>query len=182
KTISLKGWTLKNADGKISIPLKGQIPAQGFYLLERTDDNSVANIKADIIYRGSLRNSGDSLQLSAGANALVDSVAFASSWPAGNNETKQTMEKTAEGLPAQAGWQTSKDAGGTPKAANSIVIALKKENENANTIISKNAPAMLSGSSSNPWLLFLTALAVALVGGTAILFLKLKNVKKQNIL
>ncbi|MDO8626546.1 MAG: lamin tail domain-containing protein, partial [Candidatus Magasanikbacteria bacterium] len=122
KTISLKGWTLKNADGKISIPLKGQIPAQGFYLLERTDDNSVANTKADMLYKGSLRNGGDSLQLSAGANALVDSTAFASSWPAGNNDTKQTMERTSEGLPAQAGWQTSKDAGGTPKAANSIVI------------------------------------------------------------
>ena len=167
KTISLKGWTLKNADGKINVSFRGQIPPQGFYLLERTDDNSVVGTKADIIYKGSLRNSGDLLELYKGTDIIIDSAAFTSSWPAGNNDTKQTMERTADS------WQTSKDVGGTPKAANSIIAALKKEGEGANNIISKNAPAMISGG-NNPWLLFLIALTTTIIAGGIILAIKFK--------
>src|SRR3989338_2557344 len=61
--INLDGWLLKTTDNKIKVYLTGQIPIQGFYLLERTDDDSVPNITDDFIYKGALNNSGQSLEL-----------------------------------------------------------------------------------------------------------------------
>lgn len=111
--INVPGWTLSSADQKLTIHLQGQIPAQGFYLLERTADNSVPNSKADIIYKGSLSNTGEDLLLYDNLHTIVDRVNFPTAWPAGNSATKQTMEKTA------TGWQTSLNPNGTPKAENS---------------------------------------------------------------
>lgn len=114
--IDLSGWALKSADGKIKINLSGQVPAKGFYLLERTDDNTVPDISADKIYTGALNNNGQDLRLYDSLSNLIDRANFASGWPFGNNATKQTMERTNS-----LDWQTSKDAGGTPRAQNSLV-------------------------------------------------------------
>ncbi|OGZ67518.1 MAG: hypothetical protein A3C58_02080 [Candidatus Staskawiczbacteria bacterium RIFCSPHIGHO2_02_FULL_34_10] len=112
--INLDGWLLKTTDNKIKVYLTGQIPIQGFYLLERTDDDSVPNITADFIYKGALNNSGQSLELYDNANNLINDLAFTLNWPAGDNTTKQTMERTDTGA-----WQTSDSPNGTPKAKNS---------------------------------------------------------------
>ncbi len=111
--INLTGWTLNSADGKLKIKLTGIIYANGFYLMERTDDNSVPNIKADLIYTGTLSNSGMDLRLYDNSNNVIDEVDCIDDWPAGDNTTKQTMEKTA------TGWQTSQNPNGTPRAQNS---------------------------------------------------------------
>ena len=115
RDISLEDWLLKTADEKIKAYLKGTIPARGFYLLERTDDNSVPNVAADFIYKGSLNNKGEDLVLFKNSSYLIDEVAFTSQWPAGDNATKQTMERT------NSGWQTSQNPNGTPKAENSVL-------------------------------------------------------------
>lgn len=111
--IDLTGWTLKAADGSPEITLKGTIPSNGYFLLERTDDNSVPDIMADQIYTGALGNSGEKLELRDAENNLVNSVDCSTEWPAGDNSTKQTMEKS------DINWQTSLDIHGTPKAQNS---------------------------------------------------------------
>ncbi len=124
--IDLSGWVLKSVDdpsissgqAKLKINLKGVITAKGFYLLERTDDTSVPQITADLIYKGALSNVGQDLKLYDNLNNLIDEVNFPAKWPAGNNTTKQTMERADFTL-----WQTSKDPNGTPKAQNSPVIA-----------------------------------------------------------
>jgi len=59
--IILDGWILKSADEKLKINLKGVISARGFYLLERTDDTTVPNITADLIYKGALSNTGEDI-------------------------------------------------------------------------------------------------------------------------
>ncbi len=48
--ISLDGWVLRAQDGTPLIALSGTIAAGGFFLLERTDDQSVADVPADLIY------------------------------------------------------------------------------------------------------------------------------------
>ncbi len=116
--IDLSGWKIKSVDGKLNISLKGFIIANGFYLMERTDDNSVPQIPADLIYTGALSNTGQYLQLYDNLNNLIDSVNFLQKWPAGDNTNKQTMEKTANS------WQTSANAGGTPKAENSTGVLI----------------------------------------------------------
>ena len=107
-SINLDGWLLKG------INLTGTITSGGFYLLERTDNNTVPNILADQIYTGVLNNKGESLELYDGSGNLIDSVYCKDGWPAGNNFTKQTMERKGADS-----WQTSQDPEGTPKAKNS---------------------------------------------------------------
>ena len=41
--VDLSGWTLVAGDGSPDITLAGTIPAHGFYLLERSDDDAVAD-------------------------------------------------------------------------------------------------------------------------------------------
>jgi len=122
ENINLSGWLLKTTDEKIKAYLTGQIPANGFYLLERTDDTTVAGIKADFIYKGSLGNEGQSLELYKDSATLIDTAAFSSKWPAGDNTKKLTMERAADS------WQTSNTINGTPKAENSAgTITAKAE-------------------------------------------------------
>ena len=112
--IDLTGWTLKAVDGTPKITLVGIIAANGYFLMERSDDESVPGISADQTYTGALGNSGEKLELWNTENSLIDSVnCLSDKWLAGNNDTKQTMEKT------DSQWQTSLDVGGTPKSQNS---------------------------------------------------------------
>lgn len=101
--INLDGWVLKAADGSPKIKLSGSFPANSFYLLERSKD-----------YTGALNNKGEKLELYDNSGNLIDSVAASAGWPAGDNTTKQTMERIIAG-----GWQTSQNPGGTPGAENS---------------------------------------------------------------
>ena len=120
--INLDGWILKSADDKLKINLKGTIPAKGFYLLERTDDTTVPNITADLIYKGALSNDGEDLKLYDGSGNLIDETNCSSGWFAGDNSTKQTMERGVRPGSDPNSWQMSAEPGGTPKTENSIVI------------------------------------------------------------
>ena len=119
--IDLTGWTLKSADERPEISLNGIIPAQGFFLLERTDDNSVLEITADQIYSGALSNSGEKLGLYDTEDNLIDSVDCSEGWFSGDNSSKQTMERKNPQSPGNSpdNWQSSQSPGGTPKSQNS---------------------------------------------------------------
>ncbi|MFH1657183.1 MAG: lamin tail domain-containing protein [bacterium] len=94
--INLKGWQLldKSEQIKIFFTEENVIPAQGFFLLERTDDNSVPGLLADLIYSGTLNNSDEALYLFDENCQLQDEISASSTWPAGNNTEKRTMERT----------------------------------------------------------------------------------------
>jgi len=127
--INLEGWILKTADGTLKINLTGTIAAKSFYLLERTDDNTVPDIPADQIYTGALGNTGEKLELYDGSGNLIDLVDCSSGWFAGDNKTKQTMERKNSQLPGSDpdNWQTSQNPGGTPKAKNSLGVQIEKQ-------------------------------------------------------
>jgi len=116
REIDLDGWQLRNKSGSIGIvfPEKSAMSAGGLFLLERSDDDSVAGVKADLIYTGSLANSKEELFLFDANCELQDRVVAAPGWPGGSNKTKQTLERAANSL-----WQTSEYPGGTPKKENS---------------------------------------------------------------
>jgi hypothetical protein len=111
--LDLSGWILNAADGSPKINLSGIIPVGGFFLLERTSDDSVPEVTADLIYAGALGNGGEILELKDGAGNLIDKIDAAAGWPAGDNTAKQTMERKSNGS-----WQTSSAPDGTPKAVN----------------------------------------------------------------
>ncbi|OIO06977.1 hypothetical protein CO115_03545 [Candidatus Falkowbacteria bacterium CG_4_9_14_3_um_filter_36_9] len=115
--INLDGWRLKANDGQPNIALGGIMPANGFFLLERTNNDSALGVSADLIYVGALGNDGEILELYDANGNLIDKIDASAGWPAGDNTTKQTMERKSDGS-----WQTSADVGGTPKAENSAGI------------------------------------------------------------
>ncbi|MGC9024294.1 MAG: lamin tail domain-containing protein [Chloroflexia bacterium] len=132
--IDLTGWTLRAADGTPNITLVGTIPAHGYFLLERTDDTTIPDIPADQTYTGALGNTGEVLTLrDAGGNVVDTANGDGGGWPAGNNTTKQTMERIDPTAPdTDANWgsnttwiRNGHDAGGnplngTPKQRNSL--------------------------------------------------------------
>lgn len=120
--VVLDGWKLHAADGTPAIALSGTIPANGYFLLERTDDQTISDIPADLIYSGALGNTAEHLQLLDSAGTVIDEV---DTWYAGDNTSKATMERiepAAEGI-SSSNWATANKSYtgglGTPKAYNS---------------------------------------------------------------
>lgn len=168
KTISLEGWILKAVDGTPEISLEGTILAKSFYLLERTDDNTVPDMRADLIYKGSLSNKGERLELINPQGGIVDEIDCFSKWFAGDNKTKQTMERTDAEK-----WQTSRNPSGTPKAKNSPGATL--EDEPTKTETKKGLAAIGEQMPEKPsFLPLLIALTIAIFSGIIILILKRK--------
>jgi len=108
--VDLTGWKLVAIDGSPEIVLSGQIQPNQYFLLERTDDNSVPDITANDIYTGALGNDGEYLQLLSADNSLIDE---AIGWQAGDNAEKLTMSRQTD-----FGWANSSFAGGTPGNSN----------------------------------------------------------------
>ncbi|KKP42135.1 MAG: Phospholipase D/competence protein ComEA helix-hairpin-helix domain protein [Parcubacteria group bacterium GW2011_GWA2_33_14] len=117
EAVNLFGWELISADGTPSIQLSGLIEVNGFYLLERTDDDSISDIIADQIYTGVLGNGGEDIYLKDAFGGIVDELNCAQGWFAGDNDTKQTMQRKDPLFLGNSvdNWQTSQEAGGTPK-------------------------------------------------------------------
>lgn len=121
KDISLEDFSLF-LDTK-EIKLEGIIKAHNFYILERTDDDTLPKIKANLIYTGSMKNTGLNIFLKKNGN-IIDEALFENGFNVGDNETKQTAERINES------WQTSLNSGGSPQNEN-IEIVLKKQEESS---------------------------------------------------
>ncbi len=113
--INLANWTLTSSDGSPDITLSGIIQGDDYFLLERTDDDTVASIAADLIYSGSLSNSGEILRLYDPNNNLVDTANInGSAWPAGISSTYSSMERSVIDDDSDYVWVTydaASDAG-----------------------------------------------------------------------
>jgi len=133
--VDLTGWSLVAADGTPSILLGGHLPPYSFFLLERTDDQTVSDIPADQIYVGALGNSGERLELRDAGDVVVDSVNWDGGvWPGGSASPDYfSMERVnPTAADNDANWGSNNgvirkglDAlggllNGTPKARNSI--------------------------------------------------------------
>lgn len=113
-SVDLSGWILIAEDGTPNISLSDKctslsISANSYFLLERTDDESVPGIAADCIYTGALSNGGEVLILRDAGGTEIDRVDGSDNWAVGgSNETKETLQKVS------GAWQT---LAATPKAA-----------------------------------------------------------------
>jgi hypothetical protein len=115
-TTGIGGWELVNQNEKIKVSFKSgaKILAGDFYILERGSTDFLQGIKAGTFFIGSLKNSGDSFRLFDKNCALIDESLSSSSWLAGDNTLKKTMERD----PKTLDWYTSKIIDGTPKMEN----------------------------------------------------------------
>lgn len=105
RDISLEGWTLTAADGSPTIAVNGAISAGGYFLLERSNDETVPGVAADLFYTGVLSNDGETLILRDEDGLLVDAV---DRWYAGDRESHATMQRVALDRPGTwpSSWQT----------------------------------------------------------------------------
>jgi hypothetical protein len=137
--ITLTGWTLTNT-GSISVVLVGVIPAHGYFLLERSDDNTISDIPADQIYSNALLNppTPDHLVLRDNTGSVIDTAnGDGGTWPAGSaGPDFYSMERVDPLTPDTDGNWASNDGvirnghdangnpiNGTPKQPNSAASA-----------------------------------------------------------
>jgi len=119
--VDLAGWTLTDG-GDLHTALSGTIGAGGFFLLERTDDTTVADTVADRIYTGALANGGESLYLIDSSGRMMDTAnSGGGPWPAGSQATAAAMERAGAGPDADSEWcsndgihRNGSDAAGHP--------------------------------------------------------------------
>jgi hypothetical protein len=107
--IDLSSWSLNAIDGTPSIALSGVIPAGGYFLLERTDDTTVSDITADIIYTGAMEDGGEVLELRDDLNNLIDTANISdNAWPGGDGGTNASMERVDSiAADSDANWGTN---------------------------------------------------------------------------
>ncbi len=138
QTISLDGWVITSTNG-LHIPLDGTtIAPNGYYLIERTDDNAISDIAADLVasFGSGLVNSGDTLFLSTGGVVIDTANEDGGPWSGGTGTPDYTsMERLDSLLPdTDTNWDSNDTIirngqnanggpiNGTPKQANSTTF------------------------------------------------------------
>ncbi len=95
--VLLDGWILKAKDGSPSIQLAGTISPHAYFLIERTDDDSVPGVTADLVttFGKGISNEGETLELKDASGGIVDTVKGGKDWKSigGNAKEKLTPQK-----------------------------------------------------------------------------------------
>src|SRR3989338_6647796 len=114
-SVVLSGWRIEAMDGSPTIALSGSIAANGYYVIERTNDGAVPNVTADLVvpFGTGLSNAGETLNVKDATGAIVDTVVGGKNWVAigGNRKAKHTAQR----LSGTSGWVTGIP---TPRAEN----------------------------------------------------------------
>lgn len=125
ENISLENWTLKAADGAPDLLLSGTIEPAGFFLLERTDDNTIPTILANQIYTGSLSNTGEEIFLSDELGNEQDRTP-PGNWVAGESSpNRKSMMWTENGWQTFSGEANENGIFGTPGKENVLPLPEK---------------------------------------------------------
>ncbi|MCP6718586.1 MAG: lamin tail domain-containing protein [Patescibacteria group bacterium] len=148
--IDMANWTLSWSHGTTSHSIvfststaTTTISAYGFYLMERTNNDTISDIFADKIYTGTLNNNGEHLKLFDNQDNLIDEVNYVDNWFAGENQkigddwlrvSMERINSTSTGS-TSTNWlsnnlivKNGKDVSGnningTPRALNSASIS-----------------------------------------------------------
>jgi len=151
--IDLTGWFIVSQDETPKIQLSGTITSQGFFLLERTDDETVSNITADLIYTGALEDSGEVLELKNPDGTVIDKIDCPSQWFAGDKDEKASMSrKNSQALSTSDNWFTATSSPNNAKdAKNQLILGSPKaQNETYNPFQAGNTDGDEDGEEENP--------------------------------
>src|SRR4030095_6876272 len=162
-SIPLTGWTLNATSGTPSISLSGTIPANGYFLLERSDDTATS-VTADQIFTGAIANGGDSFTLQDQFSNIIDTANInGGAWSGGSaGPSFFTMERISIGVDADSNWGSNNAAtrngtdvggnpiNGTPKQQNSIYALPTSTPTNTNTPTNTSTPTSTFTPSNTP--------------------------------
>lgn len=158
-SISLDGWSieLRRDNLDFAIPLAGVIPGQGYFLVVSSGKIPLAHINYANL-GGKFFNGGQQVLLKDSSGIVRDGIDARDGWFAGDNESKETMERTdpLKESSDPSNWHTSEVAGGSPGQENSRVPEIKEK-----------AGSLVRPASTQLPLHFVLALAVALVAALA---------------
>jgi len=131
ESVDISGWQLifqplsgtpKITEFSVSGVTTPIIDGLSYFLIERTNDETVSDVPADYIFTGALNNDGGVFELRDNNNNLIDKVDCSQGWLAGNNDGKISMEKDGDA------WRNNNliihngnNIWGTPRAKNSVV-------------------------------------------------------------
>jgi len=171
--IDLTGWEILEVDGAgvetVIEPLSGTIGAHSYYLIERTDDDTVSDIPADqppSSWGGNgLSNDGERLILKDNLGNVIDEIDASSGWFAGtaspDYRSMERIDPTASGSDLN-NWASNDpniaknglDAGGnpingTPKARNSATNLPPTADAGLDQIVNVGDVVQLDGSGSS---------------------------------
>ncbi len=96
--INLAGWKLYEGAGEqLVFTMTKSIPANGYLLVERTTASSTdpvpgINDESGTFGGSGFSNSGENLVLKDSQGLSIQTLNFSSGWPAGDSETKKTMQ------------------------------------------------------------------------------------------
>lgn len=111
--VDLTGWSLSWEDvriplGKVTkstVEVNSSVIGPGeVFLLERTDNDTVSSVKADLIFKGSLSNSGEKIVLKDDKGDEVEVVDATEGWPAGTSSDGEPGYASMELLNDE--WET----------------------------------------------------------------------------
>ncbi|HDO23750.1 MAG TPA: hypothetical protein ENG99_00865, partial [bacterium] len=176
--IDISGWRLFSSDNgpdivfgqdsKNKTTVNSVIPAKGYYLIERTDDNDISDISADWFgsFGNGLNDYGEFLTLSR-ASTTIDKTSLRSNgkWSGGSKYSRYTMERYDPNVSGGdvSNWGTNNSIikngknvkgnriFGTPKARNSINYLVNKGREiNSDiTLTKENSPYLVDNNIQN---------------------------------
>lgn len=165
--VDLQGWKIQDTQGTTTdyaFPKDAKIAALGYLILKRPSTKILLN------------NEGDGLNLISPDGKAADSVLFEKA------PKNQSYAKTA------SGWAWNSNL--TPGAVNAIITKAVKalpspqKTDNTNTYVAAVAEPLLGNTdetkTSNPWFLFLIAIAITIISAVVILILKFKLFKILN--
>lgn len=126
--IDLSGWEIKNAGAKNkTLELEGKILPYDFFLICKKEMEGCGLESWRLSLNDNHKENG-SLILESKDKNIVDQtpIPAGSRWPAGDKETKQTMERIDRESPGLniENWQTSQSTKGTPGAKNNSKTTL----------------------------------------------------------
>lgn len=138
KEINFGGWQIKNQKDnlRISFTKNKILPSEGFFILERTDDNSAPTVAADFIYSGAMSNEGEWIKIFDEKCQVIDEINASFGWGrfGGENSPKKTLERNLYDF----NWHTSSLIGGTPRIKNSEIVLVSST---ASSVLPEEAPA-----------------------------------------
>ncbi len=129
--VSLSGWRLRSDDGSPDIALSGTIPAHGSFLIERTNDDTLPSVTADLATsfgRGGIKNDGERMALISPDGSEKDAVSCASGWFAGDATAYASMERISGATEGSQGssWRTYSGSGNGADGGGNVVLGSPK--------------------------------------------------------
>lgn len=188
QSIGLNGWTVELSPEKpdLRVALHGAIEAQGYFLVASTEKIlplrgiSRSETGVDVNYAtlsGKFKNSGQRIVLKDAADVVVEELDASKGWFGGDNDIKLTMERRFSDRDASdpENWGSSQNAGGTPKAQNSIFgkeAVLKLDSVQQTKDPTKKDSLWSSFAQTITNAVFMRAFLAALLSAAAILLLR----------